>query len=80
MNEKPYTLTFNLKDRGSYATFAEAFKELHRLVGTEPTSLMLIETACWIKHADAPLPQMFYSCVERAHEEGLLKDGQPTWK
>ena len=79
MNEKPYTLTFNLKD-SQHATFAEAFKELYRLVNEEGTTHQLLETACWIKYADAPLPQMFYSCVERAHEEGLMKDGKPTWE
>ena len=81
---KPYELVIHLNTVDRFKTFADAFKELYERVNKliqdkQLTSMGLYETI-WIKKDTYNLPFSFQTCVNMAHEQGLMKDGNPTWK
>ena len=76
-----FKLIIGLKDVGEFATFPEAFREMHHRIEKiikEGTNLQMLETANWIEcEIDGKeYPLMSFGAKDLAGAIGLLKDGK----
>lgn len=77
-----WILTWLLNEETEYKTFEIAFRALfEKIQECRVLTYQELETCIWIKTPiQSELPLTFYQCVEKAHKEGILKDGKLTPK
>lgn len=63
-----WQLVVNMKDKGEFDTFEQAFRVLFDVVTKSPESIVF--PACWIKYRGEVIG--FDKCREQAYEEGIL--------